>query len=89
MITNILCATNSFTASIPRKVEALFHKGVPVKLNNFTDETLGVSFQSSLQNFLTTFLRTQFTDIVHITTFYKREVFTNCFSYIWIKNVNS
>lgn len=62
MITNILCATNSFTASIPRKVEALFHKGVPVKLNNFTDETLGVSFQNSLQNFLTTFLRTQFTD---------------------------
>lgn len=55
MITNILCATNSFTASIPRKVEALFHKGVPVKLNNFTDETLGVSFQNSLQNFLTTF----------------------------------
>lgn len=44
MITNILCATNSFTASIPRKVEALFHKGVPVKLNNFTDETLDVSF---------------------------------------------
>lgn len=72
MITNILCATNSFTASIPRKVKALFHKGVPVKLNNFTD----------VQNFLTTFLGTQFTDIVHITTFYKREVFTNCFSYI-------
>lgn len=44
MITNILCATNSFTASISRKVEALFHKGVPVKLNNFTDETLDVSF---------------------------------------------
>lgn len=46
---------HKFIYSIPRKVEALFHKGVPVKLNNFTDETLGVSFQNSLQNFLTTF----------------------------------
>lgn len=82
MITNILYTTNSFTTNIPKKIKTLFHKKIPIKLNNFTNKTLNISFQNSLQNFLTTFLRTQFTNIIHITTFYKKKIFTNYFSYI-------